>query len=379
MLAVEELTVAFDRVPIIEDISFRLEKGEIAVLMGPNASGKTTLIKAIAGLVSPLKGRVILENNLVFKADGSSGRAIVNIPPHLRQIGYVPSDYALFDHLTVRDNVMLGLAKKPLSKHEKEEKVRSILELMNLEKYSNTKPPALSSGLKQKVALARALVTEPKLLLLDEPFSSIDPASKPLLRLDLKKLLNSYRITTIIATHDVEDAFWFRGRVLVLTGRMITHNSPFLSDDTVEDEYLAKSLGFNVLEGRIVRNVEPGKYLVEVGESLVLAKTNSIGRKLVEGGLVNIVFPPNGLRLTPECQESIKVNALKAYLLDAVEKFGQVTLVLEVGSLKVRADVSRGEWEKLRGEVSKNCLTILLPENSISVIEKYKSNGDVDA
>jgi len=379
VLTVEGITVGFNNVPIIEDISFQVKKGETAVLMGPNASGKTTLIKAIAGLVTPLKGRIIIDGNIVFEANGNSGRVILNTPPHLRGIGYVPSDYALFNHLTVRENVMLGLAKKSISSQEKEEKVKSVLEFMGLEKYSNMKPHALSSGLKQKVAIARAIVAEPKLLLLDEPFSSIDPASKPALRYELKKLLNSYKITTIMATHDVEDAFWFQGRVLVLTGKRLTYDSPLLSIDTLNDEYLAKSLGFNVLEGRIVQNVAPGKYYVEIGSTMVLARTSSIRKELTNGSLVNIIFPSTGLKLIPGCEGNSRVNSLNASLLDVIERLDHVTLMLEVDPFKIKVDLPRGEWENIRSEVFKTCLTLLLPENKVSIIEKYEPNGEGNA
>jgi len=352
-----------------------LRKGEIAVLMGPNASGKTTLIKAIAGLITPFKGKIIIDDNTVFETRRSDGRIVVNAPPHLRKIGYVPSDYALFDHLTVWENVMLGLAKKPFSRHEKEKKVRDILEFMGLERYSNMKPPVLSNGLKQKVALARALVAEPKLLLLDEPFSSIDPASKTVIRYELKKLLASWKITTIIASHDVEDAFWFNDRVLVLNGRKLTYDSPFLPEEAISNEYLAKSLGFNVLEGRIIQIMEPGKYLVEIGKSTVLATSGSVGNKLAEGSLVNIVFPPVVSKITPGCSEGVEVNSLRGNLLEVIERYDHVTLLLEIDSSKVRVNLLRGEWEKLRSMVSGNCLTLMLPGNSVSIIDKREPGG----
>ena len=195
-----------------------VEKGKIVLVQGPNGSGKTTLLKSIAGLVTPAKGVIRIGDEIVFKR---YSKTEVNLPPEKRGVGYVPQDLLLFPHMTVYENIAYPLRARKLSKNEIKKRVEELLELVGLKGYENKKPHQLSGGEKQRVALARALATDPKILLLDEPFSSIDHESRNRLRDEIVKIIRSIGVTTLFVSHCIGDSvvadtvlFMRRGRIV---------------------------------------------------------------------------------------------------------------------------------------------------------------------
>lgn len=180
------------------DVELRFDNG-ILVLFGPSGSGKSTILNCLAGLQKPTAGRILLDDRVFFcKQQG------INIPVRERRIGYVFQDYALFPHLTVKDNALFGLpagphrCKKNLGHRMS---VRETLEMMEIMHLQNRYPAQLSGGEKQRVALARALMTEPKLLLLDEPLSAIDSQVRQALQKELKKIQRTWKIPFVLVTH----------------------------------------------------------------------------------------------------------------------------------------------------------------------------------
>ncbi len=204
--------------PAIRNISFTATKGEIISLLGPSGCGKTTTLRAIAGFEPVAEGSVVLNGTLV--ANGHH-----HVPPEQRRVGMVFQDYALFPHLCVNENVGFGLTR--LSAGDRRRRVAEMLSLTGLSEFGRRYPHELSGGQQQRVALARALAPQPVLLLLDEPFSNLDPDMTYKMRAELHALLKNTQTTTILVTHDHEEAFTMADQVAVLhRGRLEQFASP---------------------------------------------------------------------------------------------------------------------------------------------------------
>jgi len=207
LLKVKEVSKTFNgqKVVALDKVSLSLEKGKILAVLGESGSGKTTLIRLIAGLDTLDNGEIILNQKVV-----SSN--VVFVKPQQRNIGMVFQDYALFPHFTVFHNIAYGIAKSS----EKTERIKEVLDLVGLSDKEKNYPQELSGGQQQRVALARALAPNPELLILDEPFSSLDVILRSQLRKDLLKILKKTNTTAIFVTHDIKDAIEISDDILVL-------------------------------------------------------------------------------------------------------------------------------------------------------------------
>lgn len=208
MLSVSNLSISFDENHVLDDFNLDLQSGDIFALLGDSGSGKSSALKFIAGLESASNGRVSLDGT-DLSLDGSH-----SVKPELREIGMVFQDYALFPHMTVFQNISFGIDY--LSKKEKIERVQSLLELISLEGIEKKYPHQLSGGEQQRVSLARSLATSPKLLLLDEPFSSLDKSHRDQLVQEVRVILKNAGVTSILVTHDESEAEAFADRVGVI-------------------------------------------------------------------------------------------------------------------------------------------------------------------
>ena len=203
-LTLDRLDKAFGGNPVLRGLSLAVEKGEIVALLGPSGSGKTTALRMIAGFETPDRGRILIED-----AD------VTPLPPERRHFGMVFQHYALFPHLTVGENVAFGLAGKQETAR-RPQRVAEALNLVELPGYEARKVGEISGGQQQRVALARALAPEPRVLLLDEPLSNLDPALRERTRRELKSAIRRVGITTVLVTHEQEEAFHLGDRVAVL-------------------------------------------------------------------------------------------------------------------------------------------------------------------
>ncbi len=208
--------------PAVERLSLTVARGEILALLGPSGSGKTTTLRLIAGFEAPDEGRITLGERIV--AEAGNGR-VAAVPPEQRHVGIVFQDYALFPHLTVAQNVGFGL--QPLTRGGRRERVREVLDLVGLADLGRRYPHQLSGGEQQRVAVARALAPAPALMLLDEPFSSLDADLRAQMRDEVETVLRSTGTTAIFVTHDQEEAFTIADRVGVLNrGRLEQLGAP---------------------------------------------------------------------------------------------------------------------------------------------------------
>ena len=211
-LTIQDLTCGYEGQTILQSLSIEVEQGEIVCLLGASGCGKTTLLKAIAGLVPLSQGTMSLNNKLL-----DDGKAWM--PPEQRNIGMIFQDYALFPHLTVAKNVAFGLTH--LSQKEQLERVKSMLELVHLDELGERYPHQLSGGQQQRVAIARSLAYKPDLLLLDEPFSNIDTQVRHELIAQIRKIFKRQGVTAIFVTHSREEAFAFADKMAVMHNGVI--------------------------------------------------------------------------------------------------------------------------------------------------------------
>lgn len=224
MLSLQNLSRHFpgSDTPAVRDVSLEVPHGEILALVGESGSGKTTLLRLVAGLETPDAGEVIIDGKSVADAAGA-----VWTPPEKRRVGLVFQDGALFPHLTVAQNCGYGLSRKEYSRDQREQIVGEMLAMTGLGSYRNRFPHQLSGGERQRLAVARALAPSPKLILLDEPFSNLDPALRRSIREDILAILRKADTTAVMVTHDTDDALAIGDRVAIFrSGRVEQTGSP---------------------------------------------------------------------------------------------------------------------------------------------------------
>lgn len=200
----------------IKNVSLDIEGGTVAALVGPSGCGKSTLLRLIAGLLLPTSGELFL-----------GGDDALELSPESRMIGWVPQSYALFNHMTVYENVAFGLRARKVDRQLIDERVKSSLELSHIAEYADRYPRALSGGQRQRVAIARALATKPRVLLLDEPLAALDPQLRATLRVTLSEIIRDSGVTTVMVTHDQTEALAMADKVAVMKdGEMQQYDSP---------------------------------------------------------------------------------------------------------------------------------------------------------
>jgi sulfate/thiosulfate transport system ATP-binding protein len=232
-ITVVEVTKKFGDFVALDDVSVAIPEGSLTALLGPSGSGKSTLLRVIAGLEEPDGGQVLLGNDDVTRQ-----------PARARGIGMVFQHYAAFKHMTVWENVAFGLKVRKRPKPEIEHRVHELLQLVQLEGLAKRFPAQLSGGQRQRMALARALAVDPEVLLLDEPFGALDARVRKELRAWLRRLHDEVHVTTIIVTHDQEEAMEVAGQIVVINhGRVEQVGTPRELYDSPANEFVMSFVG----------------------------------------------------------------------------------------------------------------------------------------
>jgi ABC-type Fe3+/spermidine/putrescine transport system ATPase subunit len=209
-LSVNGIVKRYGQKAVVNNVSMQVRRGEVLTILGPSGCGKTTTLKMIAGFLQPDEGGMTMD-----------GRRVDNLTSHQRGAAMVFQNYALFPHMTVRRNVAFGLRMRKQAKADIDREVDEMLQRVRLKEFAERFPSELSGGQQQRVALARALIIRPKILLLDEPFSSLDAKLRKQLRVEFLEVHRAFAITSIFVTHDLEEAFAISDRVAVMNGGVL--------------------------------------------------------------------------------------------------------------------------------------------------------------
>jgi len=280
-LSVEGLAKRFDGFDAVADVSLSLTQGEILALLGPSGSGKTTTLRLLAGFERPDAGRILV-----------AGQDVTRLAPARRHFGMVFQHYALFPHLDVGRNVAFGLESQGIPPAEITARVATALGRVDLTGFERRSVAALSGGQQQRVALARALAPEPRVLLLDEPLSNLDPTLRERTRRELRELIHRIGITTVLVTHEQEEAFELGDRVALLRdGRLQQVGTPDVLYETPVNPFVAGFVGRSSrLSGRLEGGTPPRVFIEGVSWD--------VPRAPHAGGEVWVVVRPEGLTLT---------------------------------------------------------------------------------
>ena len=250
ILNLEHLSKSFDGKKILDDLSIDIGKNEFVTLLGPSGCGKTTTLRMIGGFIMPDEGRVIFE-----------GKDITALPPDKRHINTVFQKYSLFSHMSVADNIAFGLKLKKKSSAYIHDKIKYALKLVDLEGYEDRHPMSLSGGQQQRIAIARAIVNEPKVLLLDEPLGALDLKLRQSMQYELIRLKEELGITFVYVTHDQEEALTMSDRIIVMNQGLIQQiGTPVDIYNEPENAFVADFIG----ESNIIDGVMPKDFLVEI-------------------------------------------------------------------------------------------------------------------
>ena len=249
IIELKNISKSFGEEDILENFSVEIARHEFVTILGPSGCGKTTMLRLIGGFETPDNGQILFD-----------GEDITNLPPYKRRLNTVFQKYALFPHMNVFDNVAFGLTIKKTDKNIIKEKVSEVLKLVNLSGFEKRNIDSLSGGQQQRIAIARALVNEPEVLLLDEPLGALDLKLRQEMQLELKKIQKKLGITFIYVTHDQEEALTMSDEIIVMNnGKIQQKGSPIDIYNEPENAFVASFIG----ESNIIDGIMQKDYLVE--------------------------------------------------------------------------------------------------------------------
>ena len=277
MITVTHADKSYGTFKALDDVSLDIPSGTLTALLGPSGSGKSTLLRAIAGLEDLDGGSVVI-----------AGQDVTHLPPQRRGIGFVFQHYAAFKHLTVRDNVAFGLTIRKRPKAETTKRVDDLLEVVGLAGFQHRYPAQLSGGQRQRMALARALAVDPQVLLLDEPFGALDAKVRDDLRRWLRRLHDEVHVTTVLVTHDQEEALDVADRIAVLNaGRIEQVGSPDELYEQPANPFVMSFLGsVSRLNGEIAR---PHDLRIERDRQVAITEAERTGVRVTEARVERLV------------------------------------------------------------------------------------------
>jgi putrescine transport system ATP-binding protein len=324
LLRIDAVVKKFGGFRAVDRLSLDIRAGEFFALLGPSGCGKTTLLRMLAGFETPDEGRILL-----------NGRDIAKVLPHQRPVNMMFQSYALFPHLTVRDNIAFGLKRAGMPSSQIDARVAEMVALVKLEGLEKRKPDQLSGGQKQRVALARSLARRPQVLLLDEPLAALDKKLRESTQLELMELQRRLGTTFIIVTHDQEEAMTVAGRIGVMdAGRLEQVATPRELYEAPGSRWIAEFVGdVNLFEGQ-VESREAGRLMVSTKDAGTIAIAEP--RQPITKTIVCVAIRPEKVKLSRRGPASDAVNAHAINRLEGVVT--DVSYLGGVTTYKVKLD-----------------------------------------
>jgi putrescine transport system ATP-binding protein len=300
-IVIEGVGKTFGAFTAVDGINLRIYKGEMFALVGGSGCGKTTLLRMLAGFTTPTSGRILIED-----AD------MTRVPPYERPVNMMFQSYALFPHMTVKENVGYGLRRLGLAENEREKRIRDALDMVQLGPMSRRKPHQLSGGQRQRVALARSLIRRPKVLLLDEPLSALDKKLREQTQFELMNIQYEVGITFVFVTHDQDEAMALATRIAVMNrGQVVQVGTPSEIYEFPQNRFVADFIGTtNLFEGTVDEGAIPGHVVVksaEAGCSLIVDDPGRFG----SGQRVWVSLRPEKIRLSKAPLPGAAANQIK--------------------------------------------------------------------
>ena len=314
-LRIVDVSKKFGEVTVVDRLSLSVRRKEFFALLGSSGCGKSTLLRIMAGLETPSSGRVILD-----------GQDITDLPAHRRPVNMMFQSYALFPHMNVSANVAYGLKREGVARPEREERVREVLELVQMGAYASHMPSQLSGGQQQRVALARSLVKSPKLLLLDEPMSALDKKIRQKTQFELGTILQKVGVTCVMVTHDQEEAMTMADRLAVMSeGAIVQLGTPENVYEAPSTRFAAEFIGStNVFTGTLAQDGGSALNCGELEQPLELGFAMANAR---QGHAVQVSIRPERIRLSlPASDAAAPANNSALGVVEQIGYMGSYTL-----------------------------------------------------
>ena len=363
MIRIEDLTILFESFKIL-NLNIQIEEGGFHFLLGPTGSGKTLILESIMGLRKPRSGRIWIGD-----------KEVQDVPPELRGISYVPQDLALFPHLKVRENIIFGIRARNLDMKTYEEYVRALVGIMKIDHLLERYPGHLSAGEKKRVALLRALAPKPKLLLLDEPLSGLDPSIKIDIQRLLKDLHSSFHPTTLCVTHDFEEVYFLGDEITIfIDGRVEQvgrRDDVFLKPNSKK---VAQFLGAkNLYRAKVLKNEGSSQQLILGVNGLQFSIPRGLYQQEMDVGKeVDLFIRPEEVMILREgklVKDSLKQNIFEGKVLDIVgkERYQTVYFQTTPGNILFEISIPNYAFRNLNLSVGK-MISIALRDESLWVM-----------
>lgn len=359
MIILTNLRKQYDDFVAVENTTLTIKKGEFLTILGSSGCGKTTTLRMIAGFEDPTEGSILI-----------GGKHAEHLPPNRRDVNTVFQNYALFPHLTIRENIGFGLKLKKVNKREIDERVENIIKLVKLEEHADKSPDQLSGGQKQRVAIARAIVNNPSVLLLDEPLGALDLKLRKEMQLELKQLQKQLKITFVYVTHDQEEALTMSDRIVVMNkGKIEQIGTSREIYEKPATKFVAKFIGeTNLFEDATVRMVEKDGYKVSIGNQMITASSD---HSFCSEELVHISIRPENMKVTRkplEGREYMKV----AY--DSTIYVGNITKNVTVLSNGKKIIATKFSGDTTMFEKGEEVYVNWIPERAVMIKKLGKGN-----
>ena len=320
-VSLQKVRKTYGSVVALEELDLEIEEGEFLTLLGPSGCGKTTTLRLIAGFIEPTGGNILLGDD-----------DVTGLPPQHRKIGMVFQDYALFPHLTIRDNIGFGLKERGSGKAEIDARVDELLELIQLPDVRERYPSELSGGQAQRIAVARAVAYPPRVLLMDEPLGALDLKLRESMQIELRRIQRELKITTVFVTHDQTEAMNMSDRIVVMNNGLIEQvGTAEEIYDRPRTRFAADFVGqINLIEGEVIGT--EGDYT-----TLQVLEGTAIRARSLNGdarGSFAVAIRPEQLRLVMDDAEAAGANQLEGRLLGSIFSGNLLKVFIDIGMEK---------------------------------------------